>query len=103
VSPAGIQTLIRMLHQTDVRHILASVRVPTLVLERRGDRCMRVEGARYMAERIPGARYVELPGADHFPWAGDAGAILEEVEEFPDRRADREPDRVLAPVLSRTS
>jgi pimeloyl-ACP methyl ester carboxylesterase len=100
VSPAGIQALIRMLHETDVRHILPAVQVPTLVVHRRGDRCIRATGARYMAERIPGARYVELPGDDHFPWVGDADALLDEVEEFlTGARTVRETDRVLATIL----
>ncbi len=100
VSPAGIQTLIRMLYETDARHILPIIRVPTLVLQRQGDRAMRAAGARYVAERIPGARYVELPGDDHFPWVGDVDAIVDEIEEFlTGARHAPEPDRVLATVL----
>lgn len=61
---------------------------------------MRAEGARYVAERIPGARYVEIPGADHFPFVGDADVIVEEVEEFLAGACTvREPDRVLATIL----
>jgi class 3 adenylate cyclase len=60
----------------------------------------RVDGARYIAEHIPGATYVELPGPDHFPWVGDTDAVLDEVEEFvTGTRRGREPDRVLATVL----
>jgi pimeloyl-ACP methyl ester carboxylesterase len=100
VSPAGIQTLIRMLYEIDVRHVLPVIRVPTLVLQRQDDRAMRAEGARYVAERIPGARYVEIPGADHFPFVGDADVIVEEVEEFLAGACTvREPDRVLATIL----
>jgi pimeloyl-ACP methyl ester carboxylesterase/class 3 adenylate cyclase len=99
-SPAGIRTLLRILHETDVRHILPIVRVPTLVLHRQGDRMIRVEGGRYMADRIPGARYVELPGDDHFPWVGDSDAIIDEVEEFlTGTRTVREDERVLATIL----
>ncbi len=100
VSPAGIQTLIRMLYETDARHVLPVIRVPTLIVHRAGDQAARVAGARYMAERIPGAKYVELPGADHFPFVGDVDAILDEVEEFlTGARHGPEIDRVLATVL----
>jgi class 3 adenylate cyclase len=59
-----------------------------------------VEGARYIAERIQGARYVELPGPDHFPWVGDTDAVLDEIEEFlTGARRGPEPDRVLATVM----
>jgi class 3 adenylate cyclase/DNA-binding winged helix-turn-helix (wHTH) protein len=99
-SPAGIQTLMRMLYETDVRHVLPEVRVPTLVLQREGDRAMRKEGARFIAERIADARYVELPGEDHLPWVGDGDAILDEVEEFlTGTRTTREVDRVLTTIL----
>lgn len=100
VSPAGIQALMQMLYETDARHILPVVKVPTLILQRQGDLAMRVEGARYMAERIAGAKYVELPGPDHFPWVGDTDALLDEIEEFlTGERTVRETDRVLATIL----
>ena len=83
-----------------MRHILPSIRVPTLVLHRRGDPVEPVEGARYIAREIPGAKYVELEGVDAPPWAGDSNAIIDEIEEFLTgiRRAP-EPDRVLSTVL----
>ena len=56
--------------EIDVRHVLSAIRVPTLVLHRTGDTVVPVEGARYMAERIPGARFVEVPGADHLRGPG---------------------------------
>jgi pimeloyl-ACP methyl ester carboxylesterase len=100
VSPSGIMSLMRMLYATDAREILPVIRVPTLVLHRQGDRVSRVEGGRYMAERIAGAKYVELPGRDHFPWVGDVEAILEEVEEFvTGERQGPGGDRILATVL----
>lgn len=100
VSPAGIQTLMRSLHETDARHVLPVVKVPTLVLQRQGDLAMRVEGARYIAEHIAGAKYVELPGPDHFPWVGDSDAILDEIQEFvTGERTVRDTDRVLATIL----
>jgi pimeloyl-ACP methyl ester carboxylesterase len=100
VSPAGIKALLRIIQATDARHVLPVVRVPTLIVHRAGDRVARVDGARYIAEHIPGATYVELPGPDHFPWVGDTDAVLDEVEEFvTGTRRGREPDRVLATVL----
>src|SRR4029453_5195238 len=67
----------------DVRGALPSVRVPTLVMHRRGDHDSRVEEGRYLAEHIPGARFVELPGADHFV-AVNANQILDQVARFLD-------------------
>jgi class 3 adenylate cyclase len=100
VSKGGMRKILAMAEDTDVRHVLGSIRVPTLVVHRSGDRVIPVEGGRYLAGAIPGARLVEVPGADHFPWVGDAEAILGEVEHFATgaRRAV-EPDRVLATVL----
>ena len=89
-----------MLLDTDVRSVLPTIRVPTLVTHRAGDRATRVGGGRYLAEQIPGAKYVELIGIDHFPWVGDADAVLDEVEEFlTGVRHGPEPDRVLATVM----
>jgi class 3 adenylate cyclase len=66
----------------DVRAVLPTIHVPTLVLHRRGDRVVNRRAGRELASRIPGAQYVELPGIDHLPWAGDADAVLGEIEEF---------------------
>jgi class 3 adenylate cyclase len=89
-----------MNEQIDVRAILPSIQVPTLILHRPGDRTTRVEGSRYLAEHIPGARYVEVPGQDHLMWVGDSDAIVDEIEEFlTGARHVVEPDRVLATVL----
>jgi len=86
--------------EIDVRDILPAVRVPTLVLHRAGDRRIEVGGARYLAERIPQARFIELPGIDHIAWVGDSDAILNEVEEFlTGARHTVEASRVLATVL----
>ncbi len=85
--------------QCDVRAILENVRVPTLVLHRRGDR-IPVEYGRYFAEHIPAARLVELEGIDHAPSVGDVESITGEVEEFlTGMRHEHESDRVLATVL----
>jgi class 3 adenylate cyclase len=84
----------------DVRHVLPIIRVPTLVLHRAGDMCLKVEEGRYVAERIAGAKYVELPGVDHLPFVGDQDALLDEIEEFlTGVRHTAEPERVLATVL----
>jgi class 3 adenylate cyclase/pimeloyl-ACP methyl ester carboxylesterase len=99
-SPGAALALGRMNTQIDIRQILPTIRVPTLILHRTGDRDMDVGGARYMAKRIPGAKYVELPGIDHLPFVGDQDSILDEVEEFlTGVRHHFEPDRVLATVL----
>ena len=90
----------QMNREIDVRTVLPAVRVPTLIVHRTGDRNIRVEHARYMAERIPGARLIELPGDDHVPWVGDGDALVDEVEEFlTGVRHGPEPDRVLATLL----
>jgi pimeloyl-ACP methyl ester carboxylesterase len=99
-SPGAVQTLTRMNAAIDVRDVLPTIRVPTLVVHRTGDRSIRVEGGRYIAERIPGARLLELPGDDHLPFVGDQDEILDEVEEFlTGTRPVPNPDRVLATVL----
>ena len=80
-TPSTVRSLIAMNSLIDIRAALGSVRVPTLVLHRRGDHDSRVEEGRYLAEHIPGARFVELAGADHFV-AVDANQILDQVERF---------------------
>jgi pimeloyl-ACP methyl ester carboxylesterase/DNA-binding winged helix-turn-helix (wHTH) protein len=99
-SPGAALALTQMNAEIDVRHVLPSVHVPTLVIHRAEDQCLKVEEGRYVAERIPGAKYVELPGRDHLPFVGDQDAVLDEVEEFlTGARHTPEPDRVLATVL----
>ncbi len=84
----------------DVTSVLSSIRVPTLLLYRVDDRDVNVEEGRYIASKIPGARLVELPGADHLFWAGQTEPLLEEIEEFvTGHRTARQPERVLATVL----
>jgi hypothetical protein len=76
-------TMYRWVTELDVRSVLQSIRVPTLVLQRAGALHHRAAFGRYVAEHIPGAKYVELPGADTVPFsAGDFGPLLDEVEEF---------------------
>jgi pimeloyl-ACP methyl ester carboxylesterase len=92
--------LTRMNAEIDVRPILGTVAVPTLVIHRVGDRSTSIVAGRDLAARIPGARLVELPGDDHLPWVGDSEAILGEIEEFlTGVRSRPEPDRILATVL----
>ena len=80
--------------------MLEALRVPTLVLHRADDRAVPATFGREMAEAIPGARYVEVPGIDHIPWVGDAEEILDEVEEFlTGARHAAEVDRVLTTVM----
>ena len=99
-SPGAAVALTRMNAEVDVRHVLPTVRVPTLVLHRGGDRCLKVEEGRYVAGLIPGAKYVELPGEDHLPFVGDQDAILGEIEEFLTGVWHKpEPERVLATLL----
>lgn len=99
-SPGSMAALWRTNMDLDVRHVLPSIHVPTLVLHRSGDRCTRVAGARYIADRIPSARFVEYPGVDHFPFTGDTEALLGDVEEFVTGvRHCPEPERVLATML----
>jgi class 3 adenylate cyclase len=89
-----------ILARTDIRPILPTIHVPTLVLHRVGDTYVELAMGRYLAEHIPGARFVELAGIDHAGWAGDADALIDEIEEFvTGERPDRVPDRVLATVL----
>ena len=99
-TPAAMVSLMRMNAGIDVREILPSVHTKTLVLHRRDDQ-NRIEKSRHLADSIPDACLVELAGADHFPWAGDADSVVDEVEEFlTGRRHDAvDIDRVFATVL----
>lgn len=99
-SPGAAVALLRMNSQIDVRAVLPTIRVPTLVLQRVGDRDVNVEEGRWIAAQIPGAKYVELPGDEHLIWAGDVDAVVDEVEEFlTGTRPLHDADRVLATVL----
>jgi pimeloyl-ACP methyl ester carboxylesterase/DNA-binding winged helix-turn-helix (wHTH) protein len=99
-SPGAAVALTQMNAEIDVRHVLPTIRVPTLIIHRQEDMCLRVEEGRYMASRIPGAKYVELPGIDHLPFVGNQDEILDEIEEFlTGVRHASSHDRVLATVL----
>ncbi len=99
-SPGAAAALLRMNSFIDVRDVLPTIQVPTLVLHRTGDHDVNVAEGRYLASKIPGARFVELAGADHWIAAGDTDAIADEIEEFlTGTRPMPEPDRVLSTVL----
>ncbi len=99
LSPSGARDLILMNSQADVRPVLGSVQCPTLVLHRTGDTDSGVAESRYIADRIPDARLVELDGVDHVPFY-DPDQILDEVEEFlTGVRPAGMSDRVLATIL----
>jgi class 3 adenylate cyclase len=104
-SPGAAAALTRMNREIDVRHVLPAIRVPTLVLNRVGERPAFVHGARYLAEHIPNAKHVELPGVDHAIMAGDQETPLREIKSFLTEAwrsggsEESEPDRVLATVL----
>jgi class 3 adenylate cyclase len=99
-SPAGAIALMELYREMDVRGALPTIGIPTLVLHRSDDRVVRVRQGQYLAEQIPGARFVEAPGADHLAWVGDQDALVDEIEEFlvGSRRA-HEPERALTTVL----
>jgi len=98
-SPAMVRALQRFNTEIDVTRVLPLIGVPTLVLHRADD-LIPVEYGRYIADHVPGARFVELPGADHVPWLGDSQTVLDEVEQFlTGARHAAEPDRVLSTVL----
>ncbi len=105
ISPGSMLALRRMNRDIDVRHVLPAIRVPTLVVHGTDDEVVPVEGARYMAEQIAGARLVELPGAGHVMMGDVADALVDEVESFlleawkEGAWNEAEPDRLLATVL----
>lgn len=100
VGPGAGAALLRMNASIDVRHVLPTIRVPTLVLHRRDDRFVPVEQGQHLAAHIAGARLVELAGADHLFFVGDTDAVLDEIAELvTGARGAPETDRVLATVL----
>ncbi|HET6944760.1 MAG TPA: alpha/beta hydrolase [Gaiellaceae bacterium] len=90
--------------QIDVRNVLPTIGVPTLVLHRTRDRDVNVEEGRWMASQIPDARYVELDGDEHVPWLGDVESLVGEIEDFlTGARPVAHPDGFWPPSSSRTS
>ncbi len=99
-SPAMMDLSLRANVSIDIRQVLPSIRVPTLVLHRKDDQLLPVDHGRYLGEHIPGAKYVELPGGDHWPWFGDTDGVVEEIEEFLTGMRHAPPsNRVLTTVM----
>lgn len=73
---------LKLMADADLRAALADIRAPTLVVHRRGDVIVPVDKGRHLADHIPNAEYVELPGTDHLWWVGDQTALLDTVERF---------------------
>jgi class 3 adenylate cyclase/alpha-beta hydrolase superfamily lysophospholipase len=99
-SPSAVLATLKMIGEIDLRPLLPSVQVPTLILQRKHDRINPPSQGRYLADHIPNARYVEQEGDAHILWLGDTDAFISEIEEFLTgvRRAP-EPERVLATLL----
>jgi class 3 adenylate cyclase len=98
-TPTTAIAWLRMVQETDIRHVLPAIRVPTLVLHRVGDRIITVEHGRYLAEHIPGARLVELPRADHL-WWNEGDDIIDAIETFlGGETAAPDSERALATVM----
>ena len=102
-SPSAIRRLLIANHQIDVRAILPQVRRPTLILHRRAEHTISKENGRYLADNIPGAIYLELPGIDHLWWVGDVDTVIDAIARFASASWARPPadrsDRWLATVL----
>jgi class 3 adenylate cyclase len=90
----------RVAMEIDVRDILPAVRCPTLVMHRKDNMIVDVGNGRYLGEHIPEAKYIELPGADHYPWYDDSQTVLDHIEEFmTGHQPTPEFDRILATIL----
>jgi len=99
LSPGAVNDMLGVIADADVRPVLDSIHLPTLIVHRTGDTYVPVEHGRYLAEHIAGAKFVELPGIDHAGWEG-GDEVLDEIEEFvTGHRPVHELDRVLATVL----
>jgi len=99
-SPGAAAAIMKMNSEIDVRHILPAIRAPTLILHRVGDRLVEIEHARRMAQAIPGAQLIELPGNDHLFFLDDSGLLLDHVEQFlTGKHHAQDRERVLATVL----
>lgn len=99
-SPTAAIALARMNAAIDVRSVLRAIRVPTIVIHRTDDARIKIGGGRYLAEKIPSAKFVELPGRDHPIWTGDIDRVVDEIEEFVTGvRPAPEHTRVLATLL----
>lgn len=100
-SPGAAVALTKMNAEIDVRSVLPLVRVPTLVMHRKGDLCLRVDEGRYVASRIPGSKFVEFDGDDHLPFVGDHESVINAVAGFMSETVWQDvPERVLATVMT---
>jgi pimeloyl-ACP methyl ester carboxylesterase len=99
-SPSDVNGLLKTIFDIDLRNVLRSIKVPTLVLHRVGEVVVPLQSGRHLAEHIPNAKLVELNGSDHWPWTEGADDLTNEIQEFlTGTRPSPEPDRVLATVL----
>ncbi|MGH2986900.1 MAG: adenylate/guanylate cyclase domain-containing protein [Solirubrobacterales bacterium] len=99
-SPRSVVALFELYKELDVRHALPLISAPTLIMHRSGDLLVPLALGRFLAEQIPGARFIEVPGADHLLWTEGADAISDEIEEFlTGTRSARASERALATVM----
>ena len=99
-SPGAAVALLKMNTKIDIRNILPSIHVPSLVMHRTGDRDANVEEGRWIADRIPNSKFIELPGDDHLPWIGDTDSVVENIRTFLQaRKPEPEIKRALATIL----
>jgi len=99
-SPSAVIKVFEMNMGIDIRDILPAIQIPTIVLHRTGDQAVEIGGGQYLAENIPGAKFLELSGEDHLWWVGDSESIVNEIQEFlTGEQPPIEIDRVLATVL----
>ena len=100
VSPTGGLAMMRMLGQIDVRKVVRSIRAPTLIVHRVDNGWWPIEGARWLADELPNAQLVELPGADNLWWSGDADRVIDEIERFlPGAQVSRPSERELVTIV----
>lgn len=100
VSPGVAKAMLQLLYEADVRDVLPAIRVPTLVLSHSSGARVGPAHGRYVADRIPGAKFLEVPGSENYIWAGDSGALVAEIQAFlTGARPVLEPNRVLATLL----
>lgn len=98
-SPGGLETILGGLRDADMRSELTRIRVPTLVMHRRGDRAVRFEAGQHLARSIPGARWQPLDGTDHFWWCGDSQPVIQAILAFADDMARLPARRGTAPKM----
>jgi class 3 adenylate cyclase/pimeloyl-ACP methyl ester carboxylesterase len=99
-SPSTAAAVVQLLFELDVRHVLSAIQAPTLVIHRKDNVLLSVDNGRYLAEHIPNARLVEVPGADYGLGVGDVDAVIDEVEEFlTGARGHIDVNRMLATVM----